>query len=66
MSAQEQFIEMVFETTDERITTGPKAIGNLAMPDEAKQTYAYMHEDSGQLVIEQYANNFDQTPIAID
>lgn len=44
----------------------PQIVGNLTMPEEAKQAYAYLAKDSDQLVIDRYAYDFDVTPIPID
>jgi hypothetical protein len=42
------------------------ALGELMMPEEAKQDYAFLAKNSDQLVIERYAYDFDVTPVPID
>jgi hypothetical protein len=58
------------EIVDENQIDPPLAevvfLGSLTMPEEAKQAYAYIEEEGGQLVLERYATNFDHLAIPID
>jgi hypothetical protein len=58
-------VEIVAEELERAVQFAP-ALGDLAMPLEPKQTYAYLAKDSEQLVMDRYAYDFDVTTIPID
>lgn len=60
--------KVVVETVAEKATdiVVKRILGDLVMPEEAKQQYVSLDNKSDQLVIDQYAYPFDTTQIPVD
>ncbi len=58
-------IEEITGEAEQAVIT-PIILGSLAMPESAKKTYAYLDNGTDQLVMDQYAYDFDVTTVPID
>jgi hypothetical protein len=66
MSEKQKEIEIIAADPFDRLHAVSPAVGEVAMPANAKQSYIHIAKKSQQLVIESLASEMDSYPVPVD